>query len=302
MERTSLVRFAWLSIAAACVTITLKVAAYLLSGSIGLLSDALESGVNLIAAIVALGALAVAARPPDQQHHFGHEKAEYFSSGVEGALILVAACSIVYTSVQRLLNLQPLEQVGVGLVASTAASAVNFVVARILLQAGRSYHSITLEADSQHLMTDVWTSVGVIVGVAAVAITGWLWLDPIIALLVGLNIVRSGWQLIRRSIQGLMDSAIAPDEQAKIEAILNTFQDEGVEWHQLQTRQSGARRFITLHVLVPGEWSVRTGHDLIERLEQEIGQAIPEAIITTHLEPIPGTTPGNDPARSAIEP
>lgn len=296
MEPTSLVRYAWLSIVAALVTIGLKFTAYLLSGSVGLLSDALESGVNLIAAVVVLAALAVAARPPDDRHHFGHDKAEYFSSGVEGALILLAAASIAYTSIERLRNPQPLEQVGIGLAISVAASLVNLGVARVLRRAAQAHDSITLEADSRHLMTDVWTSVGVVIGVSAVALTGWLWLDPVIALLVAANIVWSGFHLLRRSAAGLMDSALPAVEIGQIEAVLQRYESEGMAWHDLRTRQSGARRFAELHVLVPGEWSVQRGHDLLERLEQDLGRTMPRLSVTTHLEPLA------DPAAAPIYP
>jgi cation diffusion facilitator family transporter len=286
MKRASLVRYAWLSIGAALLTIGLKFMAYFLSGSVGLLSDALESGVNLIAAVVALGALTIAARPPDEQHNYGHDKAEYFSSGVEGALILVAAFGIFYTSLERLLDLQPLEQVGIGLAISSLASCINFAVARILLQAGKAYRSITLEADSKHLMTDVWTSIGVIGAVGAVGLTGWLWLDPVIGLLVAVNIVWSGIQLLRRSLRGLMDGALEGDELARLTTVLERYQEQGIRWHDLLTRKSGARWFATVHVMVPGEWTVQTGHDLLERLELDLVQIIPHLSVTTHLEPL----------------
>jgi cation diffusion facilitator family transporter len=256
MRTTSLTRFAWLSITAALITIGLKAGAYLLTGSVGLLSDAMESGVNLIAAIVALVALTVAAQPPDDQHEYGHDKAEYFSSGTEGALILVAAASIAWTSVERLLNPRPIEQLGIGLAVSVVASLVNLVVARILLQAGRQYNSITLEADAHHLMTDVWTSVGVVVGVAAVGLTGWGWLDPVIALAVAVNIVWTGFTLLRRSAGGLMDTALATEDRLKLDEILNAHIGDGIVFHAIRTRQAGSRRFVTFHVLVPGNWSV----------------------------------------------
>lgn len=290
MSRAFLVRFAWLSIGAAVLTIGLKFAAYLLSGSVGLLSDALESGVNLIAAVVALGALTVAGRPPDAEHNYGHDKAEYFSSGVEGALILVAAVGIFYTSIQRLLDLQPLEQVGFGLIVSTLASCINFVVARVLLRVGKEYQSITLEADSKHLMTDVWTSIGVIVGVGAVGLTGWLWLDPVIALLVAVNIVWSGVQLLRRSLRGLMDTALEDNELTRLASVLDRYQQQGMRWHDLLTRKSGARSFATVHILVPGEWTVKAGHDLLEKIERDLLQTIPHLSLSTHLESL------NDPA------
>lgn len=285
MARASLVRYAWLSIGAAVVTIGLKTGAYWLTGSVGLLSDALESGVNLIAALVALGALVIAARPPDDQHNFGHDKAEYFSSGVEGALILVAAFSIAYTSIERLLNPQPLDQIGIGLVVSVAASLVNLLVARILLRAGKEHTSIVLEADAHHLMTDVWTSIGVVVGVAAVGLTGWLWLDGVIALLVAANIVNSGVRLLRRSALGLLDSTIDAADQQKVAAVLTQYADKGIDWHGIRSRQSGSRQFITLHILVPGDWTVQAGHDLLEALEKDIKRQLPNAVVITHLEP-----------------
>ncbi|MBN8636316.1 MAG: cation transporter [Anaerolineae bacterium] len=294
MTRASLTRYAWLSIAAALLTIGLKGSAYLLSGSVGLLSDALESGVNLIAAIVALGALTIAARPADDAHNFGHDKAEYFSSGVEGALILVAAFGIASTAIDRLLNPAPLDNVGLGLIVSVIASVVNFAVARVLLRVGKQYKSITLEADSHHLMTDVWTSVAVIVGVGAVALSGWMWLDAVIALLVAANIVRSGIQLLRRSISGLMDSAIPPKTLEAITAQLNEFQSRGMKWHALRTRQSGARSFVDVHILVPGDWTVQAGHDLSEEIEQAMRGSASDISVTIHLEPLGDAAGEND--------
>lgn len=299
MTRASLTRYAWLSIAAALLTIGLKGSAYLLSGSVGLLSDALESGVNLIAAVVALGALTIAARPADDAHNFGHDKAEYFSSGVEGALILVAAFGIASTAIERLLNPAPLDNVGLGLIVSVIASVVNFAVARVLLRVGKQYKSITLEADSHHLMTDVWTSVAVIVGVGAVALSGWMWLDAVIALLVAANIVRSGIQLLRRSISGLMDSAIPPETLQAITTRLNEFQSRGIKWHALRTRQSGARSFVEAHILVPGGWTVQAGHDLSEEIEQVIRGIANDISVTIHLEPL-GDAAGENDGQSTV--
>ena len=285
--RQSLTRYAWLSIGAAVVTIGMKSGAYLLTGSIGLLSDALESVVNLVAAIVALGVLTIVARPPDDEHAYGHDKAEYFSSGVEGTLILIAAASIIYTASERLLNPQPIEQIGMGLLISIGASAVNFVVARVLLQAGRRHHSITLEADSNHLMTDVWTSVGVVVGMGAVALTGWERLDPIVAMVVAANIIWSGIRLLQRSVLGLLDTALTAPDQALVIAILTRYcEEEGIQYHALRTREAGARRFVTMHILVPGAWSVAQGHRLLERIEAEVYEALPGANVLTHLEPL----------------
>jgi cation diffusion facilitator family transporter len=284
--RPALTRFAWLSIAAAVLTIGLKFAAYLVTDSVGLLSDALESLVNLAAALMALAMLTVAARAPDEMHAFGYSKAEYFSSGVEGALILIAAASIVWTALPRLVAPQPLERVEAGLVASVAASAINFAVARRLLQAGKEHRSITLEADAHHLMSDVWTSAGVLLGVAAVYLTGWNRLDPIIAIIVAANIVRIGAQLLRRSVLGLMDRALPSAEQDAIKEVLGRYERGGTRYHALRTRRAGARSFISLHVLVPGDWPVQRGHDLLENLERDLREAVPGSTVFTHLEPI----------------
>jgi len=275
-----------LSIGAAILTISLKVGAYLLTGSVGLLSDALESVVNLVAAVVALVALTVAAREPDEERAYGYAKAEYFSSGTEGGLILIAAAAIIITAVNRLFHPMPLESVGWGLIVSVVASLVNLVVARRLRHAGRMYESITLEADSQHLLTDVWTSAGVVVGVGAVALSGWLWLDPLIALAVGVNIVRAGVNLVRRSVLGLMDTAIPHAERMAVQSVLETYRPQGIEWHAVRTRQAAARRFVSLHVLVPGDWSVQRGHDLLEQIERDIRARLGTVTVTTHLEPI----------------
>ena len=290
MKPVKLTPFAWLSIAAAIITIALKATAYYFTGSVGLLSDALESIVNLVAAMMALAMLTVAARPPDETHAYGHSKVEYFSSGVEGALILLAAVSIAWTAIPRLITPQAIEQVGVGLIISVVASAINFGVARIILRAGREYNSITLEADAHHLMTDVWTSVGVLVGVGAVALTGWQRLDAIVALLVAGNIIWTGVQLLRRSAYGLMDTAIPEAEQVTITEILDKYRKQGIEFHAIRTRQAGARRFLSLHVLVPGEWTVKKGHQLVEQVEKEIQRAMPSVYVFTHLEAL------NDPA------
>lgn len=295
MPPVSLARYAWLSIGAALVTIGLKAGAYFLTGSVGLLSDALESMVNLVAAVVALIVLNFTAQPADEEHQFGHSKAEYFSSGFEGALILVAAMSIIGTSVHRLFNLQAIEQVGIGLVISAGASLINLLVARILLRAGRQYNSITLEADSRHLMTDVWTSAGVVIGVGAVALTGWKWLDPVIALLVAANIVWSGASLVRRSLSGLLDPALPNEERLKVTTILDEFQQQaGVQWHALRTRSAGSRRFVSFHLLVPDAWTVRQGHDLAEQVEQRIRNTLSTTTVFTHVEPLGDPRAWND--------
>lgn len=282
----SLTRFAWLSIAAALLTIVLKGGAYVITGSVGLLSDALESLVNLAAAVIALRALTVALRPADKDHAYGHTKAEYFSSGFEGALVLVAAVLIAWTAVDRLLHPAPLDQIGLGVTISVLASAVNFGVARALFRAARAHHSIALEADAHHLMTDVWTSAGVVAGVALVSVTGWEALDPIVALAVAVNITRIGVSLVRRSMLGLLDTALPDDVCARIAAVFARHEAAGVQFHALRTRQAGARAFISTHVLVPGEWTVQRGHDLLEQVEADLRDAVPTATVFTHLEPI----------------
>lgn len=286
MAPVDLTRFAWLSIAAALVTIVLKGVAWWLTGSVGLLSDALESFVNLAGALMALAMLSLAMRPADAGHPHGHGKAEYFSSAFEGLLILIAALSIGYAAIDRLMAPRPLEAVGLGLVVSALASMVNLAVARILLRVGRAHRSITLEADAHHLMTDVWTSVGVLFGVALVWLTGWLWLDPVIALLVAVNILWTGWNLLHRSAGGLMDASLPRDELLAIDGVLDRYRAEGLEFHALRTRQAGSDAFATLHVLVPGAWTVQAGHDWCERLERDLAGVVPRLHVTTHLEPI----------------
>ena len=286
-ERASLTRFAWLSIGAALATITLKVIAYLLTGSVGLLSDAIESLVNLVGAIMALLMLIVAARPADESHVYGHSKAEYFASLVEGSLIFAAATWIILTAVNRLIHPQGLEDLGIGLAVSAAASLINFIVARILLNQGRKQNSITLEADAQHLMTDVWTSAGVIGGVAIAGLTGWTILDPLLAIAVALNIFWTGFQLIRRSVQGLMDIALPEHEQQMIEEVMKKYQEKGVKFHALRTRQAAARRFISVHLLVPGDWTVHDAHHIAEDFEADVRSALGGVVtVFTHLEPV----------------
>lgn len=286
MLPAALKRYAWLSIAAAIATILLKGWAWWVTGSVGLLSDALESFVNLAGALMALAMLSLAAMPADPKHAYGHGKAEYFSSAFEGFLILVAALLIGYAAIERLLNPRPLAAVGIGLAVSVAASVINLIAGRILLQVGRKYRSITLEADAHHLLTDVWTSVGVIIGVALVWATGWLWLDPVIALAVAVNIVWTGWKLLQRSADGLMDGSLPADEIATIEHTLDGYRAQGLDFHALRTRQSGTRAFVSVHVLVPGAWTVQEAHDWSERIENEIRCALPHVHLTTHLEPL----------------
>jgi len=283
--RTSLQRYAWISIGAAVATILLKGLAWWLTGSVGLLSDAIESFVNLAGAVMALWMLSLAEQPADLNHPYGHSKAEYFSSAFEGLLIVLAALSITYTAINRLFAPQPLDAVGVGLLVSVVASVVNFVVARLLLKIGRQHRSITLEADAHHLMTDVWTSVGVILGVGLVVVSGWNWLDPAIALLVAANIVWTGWHLMRRSASGLMDVALPSDQLAKIEGILLDYRKHQISHHALRTRQAGRRSFISFHVLVPGKWSVQESHDWVEKIEKDLRQAVAGSHISVHIEP-----------------
>jgi cation diffusion facilitator family transporter len=284
MNRVAPLRFAVLSLVAALVTMGLKAAAYWVTGSVGLLSDALESLVNLAGAMMALAMLAIASRPADEDHPYGHTKAEYFSSGVEGGLILTAALGIAATAIPRLLYPHPLEQVGLGVAVSVAASVINLLVALSLLRAARRHASITLEANAHHLLTDVWTSVGVLIGVGAVMATGWLWLDPVVALLVAANIVRTGIDIVRRSVLGLMDTGLPPVDREKLIAALAPHRNGGIEIHALRTRQSGARRFISFHVLVPGDWTVQRGHELLEAIEADVRRVFPGTTVFTHLE------------------
>jgi cation diffusion facilitator family transporter len=286
IERRGLLRFAVLSVAAAVVTIGLKAAAYAVTGSIGLLSDALESLANLVAALVALYALWVAARPPDEEHTYGHTKAEYFSSGFEGLLIVVAAVGIVVAAVDRFIEPQPIQEPALGLAVNGLAALVNLGVARVLRRVGKRHESITLEADAQHLMADVWTSLGVIAGVGASVATGWQRLDSIVAIAVALNVLRSGVRLLGRSMHGLLDRSLPEETLVEIKEILDANCGAGVRYHALRTRQAGARRFISFHILVPGGWTVQRGHDLLERIEERIREAVPNSVVDTHLEPV----------------
>jgi len=285
MAHESLARYAWLSIAAAVATILLKGLAWKLTDSVGLLSDAIESFVNLAGALMELGMLSLAARPADDGHAHGHTKAEYFSSAFEGFLILAAAVWIAVEAIARLVNPRPVQLAAVGLGVSVVATIVNFFTARILLRVGRESRSITLEADARHLFTDVWTSVGVMIGIALVWATGSLWLDPTIALLVAANILWTGWHLMRRSAAGLMDASLPDAQLARIEVVLAKYREQGLQFHALRTRQAGMRAFVTLHVLVPGAWTVQQAHDWSERIEADLREAVAGAHVTTHLEP-----------------
>ncbi len=277
--------YAWISIAAGISTLVLKFGAYLLTGSIGLLSDAVESIVNLLAALVALWALTVAKRPADAEHAFGHSKAEYLASGFEGLMILGAAAAIAVTAWHRIEDPQPISNVWAGLAVSLAAAGLNGAVAVVLLRGGKRLRSITLRADAQHLLTDVWTSMGVFVGVLLVKWTGWLMLDPIVALVVATNIVWTAGRLLLETGQGLLDPAISQEDRETVNEVLEKYRDKGVIIHAVKTRVAGPRRFIEMHVLVPGIWTVQKGHDLCEEIEEAIGEVLPDATILTHLEP-----------------
>ena len=287
MKKDSLKKYAYLSIAAALITIGLKFYAYFYTGSMGLFSDALESCVNLLAAVVALIMIHISEKPADEGHEFGHTKAEYFSSAIEGGLILVAAFSIIWSAAPRLLAPQPIENVGLGVLISLSASLVNLGVALVLIKNGKKNNSLLLEADGKHLMTDVWTSVGVITAIFIVKLTGFLILDPIIAIIVALNIVWTGFQLLKRSANGLMDASISESELKIVSDYLNELNTDKIDFHSLMTRQAGQRKFISLHLLVPGEWSVQQGHDYAENIEETIEDMFSEPVtVSTHIEPI----------------
>jgi len=287
MQPKSLKKFIYLAIAAAVATIALKLFAYFLTGSVGLFSDALESGVNLIAAVVALFMITLAEKPADEEHAYGHYKAEYFSSAIEGGLIVIAAFSIIWSAVPRIIHPQPLENVGIGLLVSLGASAINLAVGLILIKNGKKNHSITLEADGKHLMTDVYTSIGVLIGIGIVKISGWLVLDGIVAIGVALNIVWTGYQLMRRSALGLLDSSIPEEERLKITKTLDAYKDQNLEYHSLMTRQAGQRKFVSLHVLLPGKLTIQEGHDMVEKIERNIRDLFDGPVtVFTHLEPV----------------
>lgn len=282
----SLARFAWLSVAAALATMALKGVAAWVTGSVGLLSDALESFVNLGAALLTLWMLRLALVPPDAKHPFGYSKAEYFSAVLEGALILVAALAIIASAVPRLFEPRPIEAVGVGLLISLGATAINLGVALVLLRASKQHHSIALEADAQHLLTDVWTSCGIVAGVGTIALTGWLILDPLIAIAVAFYIVWTGVGVIRRSVWGLLDRSLPESELERIRAILERYRSKGMDYHALRTRRAGRRRLVELHLLLPGKLSVREGHAVADEIEDQIRAALPGTAVLTHLEPI----------------
>jgi len=286
MKVFSLTKFAWLSIFTAIATISLKTIAYLLTGSVGLLSDAIESLVNLATAIIALLMLRIAEQPPDEEQRYGHSKAEYFASIMEGLFIFIAAIAIIFSAVDRIIHPKIIEQAFLGLGISVIASIINYIVSLRLLKVGKRHQSITLEADGHHLMTDVVTSVGVIIAVFLVSVTGWQILDPIIAILVAINIIFTGLKLMKRSILGLLDSSIPKEELNIINNILKSYERKGLKFHGLRTRQSAQRRFVDFHVLVPGSWTVQKGHNLLEKIEKKIRDSIEKVTVSTHLEPV----------------
>ena len=287
--------YAGLSVVTSFVTIVLKFAAYYLTGSVGLLSDAVEALVNIFAALVALGVLTYSAAKPDREHNFGHEKAQYFSSGIEGALIFVASGAIIWSALPRLMQPQPIEQVGVGLALSVLAALANAGCAWVMLRAAHIHRSITLEADARHLLTDVWTTAGVFAGVLLVQWTGWLRLDPLVALAVAIQIVWTGWHLMSRSFQGLMDRAIPDEDRAVVVEVLEALRHQGGDYHALRTRVAGAKSFVDVHVLLPGSMTIQAGHDLVERLENDIHSRLPHVEVLTHLEPLEDPKSWDDP-------
>lgn len=291
----------YLSIAAALATLALKWTAYYLTGSVGLFSDAVESGINLLAAVTAFLSLLYASKPVDPSHTYGHEKIEYFSSGLEGTLIVAAAGGIAWYAVLRLVTPQTLEALDIGAGIALFASVINFAVATLLLRTGRKYHSIILEADGKHLMTDVWTSVAVVAGLGLTWLTGRSWLDPVLALLVSANITWTGVDLMRRSFDGLMDHALPEEEQARVRSAIESQLKQGMDYHALRTRRAGARRFVDFHLLVPGAWTVRWAHEVTGRVEDALRQALPGMEITVHIEPIEAQEAWEDSALLPVE-
>ncbi|MEA2528394.1 MAG: hypothetical protein QOG89_38 [Thermomicrobiales bacterium] len=297
-----LTRWALVSIVAAVATLGLKFGAYGLTGSVGLLSDAVESSVNLVAAFTALFALWYATQPVDRSHNYGHQKIELFASAIEGALILVAAGSIGWYAVARLIDPRPLESIGLGSVVTLVAAAINFGVARLLLRVAAQHDSIVLAADGRHLMTDVWTSIGVVVGLLLVRATGIERLDPLVALLVAANIVRTGVGLVRTAFDGLMDRALPVSEVVAVRRAIEDELEPDTTYHALRTRRAGSRRFVDLHLLVPGRVSVAHGHDLANRIERAVATVLPGAETTVHLEPVEDRAAWRDSALLPLEP
>ena len=281
-----LTHYALLSLGVAVLTFFLKLAAWRLTGSVGLLSDALESLANVAAALIAFASLSVAARPADDDHAYGHSKVEYFAGACEGGFILLAAAGIGWNAVDRLRHPQALEGVGIGLAFSGLASVILLYTARLLFRVAKSRGSVALEADAHHLMTDVWTSVAVVIAVTLVHFTGWLWLDPVIGLLLAMHIVVTGVKLMRDAMLGLIDTALPPPELAEVKRILTSAEARGIQWHALRTRQAGARRFLSVHLLMPGEWSISRGHEVAEEIEHALIAAVPRLTAITHMEPV----------------
>ncbi len=274
------------SIAVAVCTIVLKAGAWWVTGSVSLLSDALESLVNLAGAMFALLMVTIAARPPDDGHPYGHHKAEYFSSGFEGVLIFAAAAAIIWEAGHRLFDPQPISQVGWGIALSVVSSAMNGVLAWSMLRKAKEARSMALEADARHLYTDVWTSVGVVAGLLGVMATGWLWLDPVIAMLVALNILREGWSLTSRSAEGLMDQALEPDARAEIDQVLEGFRHHAIRFDHVATRRAGQRRFVDMHMHMPSGWTLGRAAAVRTSVEQALMSAVPGLRATIQLLPL----------------
>ncbi len=285
MKPHSLRFYMFLSIAAALVTMAIKFVGYILTGSVGLFSDAAESVVNLVAALVGLWAVTLAARPADEDHPYGYTKSEYFSSGVEGALILVAALIIAFEAIPRLFHPKSIEQAFLGLTFSLIGTLINGALAWFMLREGKKQRSITLEADAHHLFTDVLTTVGVLIGILLVVMTKWYILDPIVALLVALNILWTGFKLLRQTELGLLDTVLPPEDLKVVYEILGRYRQQNIDFHALRSRMSGRRRFMSFHVIVPGTWTVLKGHNICEEIELAIHAALPESTVFTHLEP-----------------
>ena len=286
MQQKSIAHIVWLSIIASVLTISIKSAAYFVTGSVGFMSDAMESFINLIAGIIAFISLTIAARPADTKHPFGHNKAEYFSSIIEGTLIVLAAIGIIYTGINRIYHPQPLDELNLGMALSVLATIINLVTSRILLHYGKKHNSITLEADAHHLMTDVWTTVGIIIGIFLVKITHWQILDPIMAIAVGISIIYTGSRLVIRSTDGLMDSKISEKDLIQIRQILNRHQADGIEYHALYTRQAASKRFISFHLLFPGDYTVYQAHEVTKLIETDIAIEFPHTDVFIHIEPL----------------
>jgi cation diffusion facilitator family transporter len=286
IEKRSPIKYIWISVAASITTILLKGIAYFLTSSVGLLSDAIESFINLAAAVMALVLITIAVSPPDKEHPFGHSKAEYFSSVIEGILIFLAAIAIGVTSIERIINPRPLQDLGIGLLISVAASFINLFVALALLKAGKRYDSITLEADARHLLTDVWTTGGVLIGLLIVKFTGWVILDPVIAVFVALNIVVTGIKLIMKSVSGLMDEALPEDQLTAVKGILDKYKCEKIIYHSLYTRKAASKNFIFLHLLMPANWHISRGHEITKKIESEIQSLLSESDVFIHIEPL----------------